>query len=56
MRGRPFMVWWSYREMGTDHENAIVPDGAVELLTNYADAARNFFRWSRWERSGHIPR
>jgi signal peptidase I len=56
MRGRPFMVWWSYREMGTDFENANVPNGLVELLKNYADAARNFFRWSRWERTGHIPR
>jgi len=56
MRGRPFMVWWSYREKGTDYENANVPDGPVELLQNYWDGARNFFRWTRWERTGHMPR
>jgi len=56
LRGRPFMVWWSYREKGTDYENAIVPNGPVELLQNYWDGARNFFRWTRWERTGHIPR
>jgi len=56
LRGRPFMVWWSYREKGTDYENAIVPNDPVELLQNYWDGARNFFRWTRWERTGHIPR
>ena len=54
LRGRPFMVWWSYREKGADHEGAVVPNGPVELLKNYLDGARNFFRWTRWDRTGHI--
>jgi len=56
MRGRPFMVWWSYREKGTDYENALVPSGPMEILQNFGDGARNFFRWTRWERTGYIPR
>jgi len=56
MRGRPFMVWWSYREKGTDYENALVPSSPMEVLQNFWDGARNFFRWTRWERTGHIPR
>ena len=56
MRGRPFMVWWSYRENGTDHDGALVPKGPMDIARNFGDAARNFFRWTRWERTGHIPR
>jgi signal peptidase I len=56
MRGRPFMVWWSYRENGTDHDGANVPEGPWDIAKNFGDAARNFFRWTRWDRSGHIPR
>jgi signal peptidase I len=56
MRGRPFIVWWSYREKGTDYEGALVPNGPVELLKNYWDGARNFFRWTRWDRTGHMPK
>jgi signal peptidase I len=55
LRGRPFMVWWSYRENGTDYDNGRVPENPVELVQNLVDGLRNFFRWTRWERTGHIP-
>jgi signal peptidase I len=56
LRGRPFMVWWSYMENGTDYDNGRVPSNPMELVQNFVDGARNFFRWTRWERTGHIPR
>ncbi|MCL1909081.1 MAG: signal peptidase I [Holophagaceae bacterium] len=56
LRGRPFMVWWSYRENGTDYDNGNVPSGPVDVVKNIAEGMRNFFRWTRWERTGHIPR
>lgn len=56
LRGRPFMVWWSYREGGNDDQNAKVPDGPAGVLSNFVDAARYFFVRTRWERTGTIPR
>ena len=56
LRGRPFFVWWSYREGGNDDTNAQVPDGPMGVLSNFADGARHFFSRTRWERTGTIPR
>jgi signal peptidase I len=56
LRGRPFFVWWSYREGGNDDTNAQVPEGPMGVLANFADGARHFFSRTRWERTGTIPR
>ena len=56
LRGRPFIVWWSYREGGNDDTNARVPEGPADVLGNFADGARHFFSRTRWERTGTIPR
>jgi len=56
LRGRPFMVWWSFREKGTDHDSGTIPDGPIDVAKNLGEGLRNFFRWTRWERTGHIPR
>ncbi|HJV21778.1 MAG TPA: signal peptidase I [Holophagaceae bacterium] len=56
LRGRPFMVWWSYREGGDDNEKANVPSGPGDVLANYVDAARYFLVRTRWERTGLIPK
>ena len=56
LRGRPFLVWWSFREGGTDDINAKVPEGPQDVLMNFVDGARHFFQYTRWERTGTIPR
>jgi len=56
LRGRPFMVIWSFREGGVDHLSAKTPEDAGDVLMNYIDGARHFFAWSRWDRTGYIPR
>ena len=56
LRGRPFIVGWSYREGGTDDTHARVPEGPGDVLMNFADGARHFFSRTRWERTGTIPR
>ena len=56
LRGRPFIVWWSFREGGNDDTNARVPEGPGDVLANFADGARHFFSYTRWERTGAIPR
>jgi signal peptidase I len=56
LRGRPFLVWWSYRENGTDHDNARIPANPIDIVRDMLEAMRNFFRWTRWERVGHLPR
>lgn len=56
LRGRPFIVWWSYREGGDDDTNARVPEGPKDVLLNFVDGARYFFQRTRWERTGTIPR
>ena len=56
LRGRPFMVWWSYREGGDDNQSATVPDSPGQVAANYIDAVRYFLVRTRWERTGVIPR
>jgi signal peptidase I len=56
LRGRPFMVWWSYREGGDDNQKANVPQNPGDVAANYIDAARYFLVRTRWERTGLIPK
>ncbi|MBK8793379.1 MAG: signal peptidase I [Holophaga sp.] len=56
LRGRPFLVWWSFREGGNDDTNATVPEGPGDVFKNFFDGARYFFVRTRWERTGTIPR
>jgi signal peptidase I len=56
LRGRPFLVWWSFREGGDDDTNAKVPEHPGDVLMNFVDGARHFLTWTRWERTGTIPR
>jgi signal peptidase I len=56
LRGRPFMVWWSFREGGNDATNALTASGPMDILTNLLDGARHFFTWTRWDRTGTLPR
>ncbi len=56
LRGRPFLVWWSFREGGDDDQNANVPKHPGDVLMNFIDGARHFLVWTRWERTGTIPR
>jgi signal peptidase I len=56
LRGRPFLVWWSYREGGTDDTDALVPRDPGDLLRNFLDGAVHFFSRTRWERTGTLPR
>ena len=55
LRGRPFLVWWSFREGATDNDNGHVPEGPGDVAADFIDAARHFFTRTRWERSGTIP-
>ncbi len=36
--------------------NALVPNDPGDVAKNFADGARHFFVWTRWERTGTIPR
>jgi signal peptidase I len=56
LRGRPFIIWWSFKEGGNDDTNANVPKGPGDVLMNFVDGARHFLSWTRWERTGTIPR
>jgi signal peptidase I len=56
LRGRPFIVWWSFREGGNDDTNANVPKNPGDVFMNFLDGARHFLTWTRWERTGTIPR
>ncbi|HEX9081450.1 MAG TPA: signal peptidase I, partial [Holophagaceae bacterium] len=56
LRGRPFMVWWSFREGDSDDDNGRVPNGPMDVLSDFMDAARHFFTRTRWERTGTMPR
>jgi signal peptidase I len=55
LRGRPFLVWWSFREGDTDNDNGRVPEGPADVAGDFIDAARHFFTRTRWERTGTIP-
>jgi len=56
LRGRPFIVWWSFQEGGHDDLPATVPGGPGDVGKNFFDGARYFFTRTRWERTGTIPR
>ena len=56
LRGRPFISWWSFREGGNDDTHALVPEGPGDILRNFVDGVRHFFHYTRWERTGTIPR
>jgi signal peptidase I len=56
LRGRPFLIWWSFREGAQDYENGRVPNGPWDVLIDMTDAVRFFFTRTRWERTGMIPR
>ena len=56
LRGRPFLVWWSYREGGDDAIDARVPQNPGDVLHNFLDGAVHFFTRTRWERTGTLPR
>jgi signal peptidase I len=56
LRGRPFLVWWSFQEGGNDDTNATVPEGPGGVAKNFFDGARYFFTRTRWERTGTIPK
>jgi signal peptidase I len=56
LRGRPFLVWWSYREGGNDDTNAKVAENPGDVISNFIDGARYFFVRTRWERTGTIPK
>ena len=55
LRGRPFIVWWSFREGPTDNDNGRVPTGPGDVAGDFVDGARHFFTRTRWERTGTIP-
>lgn len=56
LRGRPFIVWWSFREGGNDDTPAKVPEHPGDVVMNFVDGARYFLVRTRWERTGTIPR
>ena len=56
LRGRPFFIWWSFREGGVDDQNARIPTGPGDIVANIMDTIRHFFVWTRWERTGTIPK
>ncbi len=56
LRGRPFLVWWSFREGEHDYDDGRVPGGPGDVAKDLGDAASHFFTRTRWERTGTIPR
>lgn len=56
LRGRPFLVWWSFREGQFDHQSGRVPSGPLDILQDALDTVRYFFIRTRWERTGYIPK
>jgi signal peptidase I len=56
LRGRPFMIWWSYREGGNDDTDARVPRNPGEVFLNFLDGARHFLKRTRWNRTLALPR
>ncbi|MFZ1376147.1 MAG: signal peptidase I [Geothrix sp.] len=55
LRGRPFLVWWSFKEGDSDNDNGRVPTGPQDVAGDFIDTARHFFTRTRWERTGTIP-
>jgi signal peptidase I len=56
LRGRPFIIWWSFREGGNDDTDANVPHNPGDVAMNFLDGARHFLAWTRWDRTGTIPK
>lgn len=56
LRGRPFLIWWSFREGAEDYQSGRVPSGPLDVVMDMTDAVRFFFTRTRWERTGVIPR
>jgi len=56
LRGRPFVIWWSFREGGNDQTHARVPEGPGDILLNFVDGFRHFFQYTWWERTGTLPK
>jgi len=56
LRGRPFLIWWSYREGGYDDIPSNVAEDPGGVFMNFLDGARHFFTRTRWERTGTLPR
>ena len=56
LRGRPFIVWWSFREGEHDYDDGTVPNGPMDVAKDIGDALTHFFTRTRWERTGSIPR
>ena len=56
LRGRPFIVWWSFREGEHDYDNGTVPNGPGDVVHGIGDAVTHFFTRTRWDRTGTIPR
>jgi signal peptidase I len=56
LRGRPSIIWWSFREGGNDDTDAAMPRNPGDILMNFLDGARHFLSWTRWERTGTFPK
>ena len=56
LRGRPFMIWWSFREGEHDYDNGTVPNGPMDVARDLGDAVSHFFTRTRWERTGMVPK
>ena len=56
LRGRPFLIWWSFREGEHDYDNGTVPDGPMDVARDLGDALTHFFTRTRWDRTGMIPK
>jgi signal peptidase I len=56
LRGRPSIIWWSFREGGNDDTDAAMPLNPGDILMNFLDGARHFLTWTRWERTGTFPK
>jgi signal peptidase I len=56
LRGRPFIIWWSYQEGGNDDTRANTSENPGDVLSNAADVLVYGFSRTRWKRTGTIPK
>lgn len=56
LRGRPFLVWWSFREGGDDDRPANPARTPLDVVENAAETLAHALTWTRWERTGTLPR
>lgn len=56
LRGRPFLIWWSYREGGRDDLQAKMPTHPGDVVDSLGDGLMHGLVWTRWERFGRLPR